>query len=93
MGSVNLDYFHDNERIKEKKFVTISHTGLIIEKIVPNCVKTYERCSKHNYSHRVHTERQWPISGVYPIMIGKNQPCLVRVGGARPPPFTLSTIT
>jgi hypothetical protein len=34
--------------------------------------------------HRVQTEWPWPISGVHSIM---------RVGGARPPPFTLFSFT
>ncbi len=40
--------------------------------------------------HRVHTEWQWPLSGVYFIMM-KNQPRLVR--DAAPPPFTICTST
>ncbi len=39
------------------------------------------------------TEWQWPVSGVHSIMMVKSAPCLVKVGDARPPPFTLSTIT
>jgi hypothetical protein len=40
--------------------------------------------------HRIHTEWRLPISDLHPIMI-KNQPWLwlVRVGGARPPSFSL----
>jgi hypothetical protein len=39
------------------------------------------------------TEWQWPLSGVHSHHDDKNQPSLVRVGGgARSPPFTLSTI-
>jgi hypothetical protein len=41
--------------------------------------------------HRVHTERQWPLSGAHSIMMVKSaQP---GKGDAHPPPFTLSTIT
>ncbi len=39
--------------------------------------------------HIVHTEWQWPY--IPPWL--KNQPSLVREGGVRPPPFTISTIT
>jgi hypothetical protein len=42
--------------------------------------------------NRVHTERQWPLSGVHSIMMVKS----VQPGegwDARPLPFTLSTIT
>ncbi len=39
-----------------------------------------------------YTEWQWPLSGVYSISDGKISPGLVKVGGARPPPFTVSTI-
>ncbi len=45
------------------------------------------------YNHRVHAEWQRPLSGVHSIMMEKNQTSLVIVGGALPPPFTLSTIT
>jgi hypothetical protein len=38
-------------------------------------------------------EWQWPLSGVHSIMMEKSAQPVVRVGGARPPPFTLSTIT
>jgi len=42
--------------------------------------------------YRVHTEWQWPFSGVYSIMMVKSaQPA--ESGVARSPPFTLSTIT
>jgi hypothetical protein len=41
--------------------------------------------------HRVHTEWQRPLSGVHSIMM-ENLPRLVRVGGARPPSFTIFTI-
>jgi len=53
-----------------------------------NCC-TYLLCCEHlSPFHRVHTEWQLPISGVHSIMM-ENQPWLLRVGGARPPPFTL----
>ncbi len=41
--------------------------------------------------HRVHTEWQLSIFGVHSIMMEKSA-WLVRVGGARPPPFTLCII-
>ncbi len=56
----------------------------------------YSRCSQPLsslscfYPHRVHTERQLPISGVHSIMMEKSAPA--SEGGkctARPPPFTL----
>ncbi len=39
--------------------------------------------------------REWKLllSGVHSIMMVKSAQPVVRVGGARPPPFTLSTIT
>ncbi len=37
-------------------------------------------------------EWQWPLSGVHSIMMEKSAKPVVRVGGARPPPFTLSSI-
>jgi hypothetical protein len=46
----------------------------------------------HVQYHRVHTEWQLPVSGVHSIMMEK----LAQPGdgaGARPPPYTLSTIT
>ncbi len=44
-------------------------------------------------NHRVHTERQWPLSGVHSIMMVKSaQPGGGGGGGSRPTPFTLSTI-
>jgi hypothetical protein len=46
-----------------------------------------------NRDHRVHAEWQWPLSGVHSIKGGKISPAQRGVGGARPPPFTLSTIT
>ncbi len=39
-----------------------------------------------------YTEWQWPLSAAHSIMM-KNQPSLVKVVGARLPPFTISTIT
>jgi hypothetical protein len=40
-----------------------------------------------------HTDCQWPLSGVHSIMMVKSaQPGDDAWGGARPPPFTLSTI-
>jgi hypothetical protein len=42
--------------------------------------------------HRVHTEWQRPIYSVHSIM-SKNQSWLPGVGGVRPPPFTIFTIT
>jgi hypothetical protein len=42
--------------------------------------------------HRVNTEWQWPLSGVHSIMVVTSaQPG--ETGGARPPPFILSTTT
>ncbi len=46
----------------------------------------------HYLTHRVHTEWQLPISGVRSIIMEKAA-WLMRVGGARPPPLTLGTIT
>jgi hypothetical protein len=44
--------------------------------------------------HRVHTEWQWPLSGAHSIMKVKSACCVWGGGGgARSPPFTLSTIT
>jgi len=42
--------------------------------------------------HRVHTERQWPLSGAHSIMMVKSDQPGERVG-LRPPHLTLSTIT
>jgi hypothetical protein len=46
-------------------------------------------------NHRVHTEWQLLISGEHSIMMEKSTLAAwgVRVGGARPHPFTLVTIT
>ncbi len=41
--------------------------------------------------HRVHTELQWTLSDVHSIMMEKS--ALPGEGGARPPPFTIFTIT
>jgi hypothetical protein len=38
-----------------------------------------------------YTEWQWPLSGIHSIMIEKSA-LVVRVGGARSTPFTISTI-
>jgi hypothetical protein len=43
--------------------------------------------------HRVHTEWKWPISGVHSIMMEISALAGEGVRGARPPPFTLFTIT
>jgi hypothetical protein len=40
-------------------------------------------------THRVHAEWQWPLSGVYSIMMEKSAQ-LVRIGGCTPIPFTIS---
>ncbi len=48
--------------------------------------------SNRSFLHRVHTEWQWPLSGVHSIMMEK----IVQVGeggGARSPPFSISTVT
>ncbi len=45
----------------------------------------------HGACHSVHSEWQWPLSGVYSIMMVKSaQPG--EGGDARPSPFTLATI-
>ncbi len=44
--------------------------------------------------HRVHTEWQWPLSGVHSILMVKStQPAEDKGCTLHPPPFTLSTIT
>ncbi len=54
-------------------------------------------CGRQNmvwylYRHRVHRQWQWPLTGVHSFMMEKSaEPGEGR--GARPPPFTLSTIT
>jgi hypothetical protein len=46
------------------------------------------------FGHRVHTEWQRPLSGVHSIMMEKlSQAGEGGGGGARPPPFTIFTIT
>jgi hypothetical protein len=53
---------------------------------------TTEYTQSGNGHHRVHTEWQWPLSGLHSIMMEKSaQP--VEGGGCTPTPFTLSTIT
>ncbi len=44
-------------------------------------------------SHSVHTEWQWPLSGVHSILMEKLAQPGDSVGDKRPPLFTLSTIT
>ncbi len=46
------------------------------------------------HSHRVNTQRQLPLSGIHSIMMDKlAQPGVSRGCTARPPSFTISTIT
>jgi hypothetical protein len=55
---------------------------------VLQCVLWVHNSINVSLHHRVHTEWQWPLFGVHSIMMEKSaQP------GARPPPFTISTIT
>jgi hypothetical protein len=50
------------------------------------------KVTQDTFNHRVHTEWQWPLFGVYSIMMERSaQPS--EDGGVRPPPFTMSTIT
>ncbi len=52
-------------------------------------LNSYQACK-----HRVHTEWQWPLSGVHSIMMEKSaQPGEDGVCTPVVPPFTLSTIT
>ncbi len=56
----------------------------------------WESCTSISYTRRwttEYTEWQWPHSGVHSYHDGKISPAWVGGGGARHPPFTLSTIT
>ncbi len=56
------------------------------------CYDVQNVCSVYSMVHRVHKEWQWPLTGgLHSIMMVKSaKPA--RMGGARPLPFTLSTI-
>jgi hypothetical protein len=53
------------------------------------------KAAVYDQDHRVHTEWQWPLSGVHTITMEKSAQSGVDGGGctARPSPVTLSTIT
>ncbi len=51
------------------------------------------KCMRMMHDHRVHTEWQWPISGVHSIMMEKLALAGESGGGQTHPPFTLFAIT
>jgi hypothetical protein len=54
----------------------------------------YIRCNSVRFLTQSTTEWQWPLSGVHSIIMEKlAQAGEEGGGGARPPPFTISTIT